>query len=211
MKKNILLLLVVTLIISCGRNKGEQMLYDYQQKNVKSFNLDLADLDFEIQHVKKVTDIIARDSIKHIKKELAGYWEKNPKQSLVDTLSFKYVKEVINKAITQKEQYSKWHQEALLAAIKYDNHSAELKLKRKKDNVMDEISSYKKTLSEVEKLEIYYNKLTENPDSILMTKYRAKYSFKNPIMNNAKQTFNKIFYTNAAQNKFVSSEDFKKD
>lgn len=210
MKRNILLLLVATLMISCGKNKSEQMLYDYQQKNVKSLNFDLADLDFNIQHVEKVKDITATDSLKYIKKELAEYWKKNPKQSLVDTLSFKYVKDVLNESITQNDTLYKLYQKATLTAIRIDDYSYELESKRKRDKAMDDMFSYKKTLAEVEKLENYYNKLSENPDSILSTKYEANYSLKNPMLGNTKQTFDKKFYTNASQTKFIKEEAVEK-
>src|SRR5690554_7279391 len=101
MKKITLLLIGAILFISCENNKEEQMLYDYQQKNVKSMNFDLKDLDYKVQEIEKVADITAADSIKYLKQELAEYWTKNPEQSLVDTLSFQYVKNVLNKSITQ--------------------------------------------------------------------------------------------------------------
>jgi hypothetical protein len=210
MKKITLLLLVTTLMISCGKNKSEQMLYDYQQKNVKALNFDLADLDFKIQKVEKIADITAADSLKHLKKEFAEYWKKNPKQSLVDTLSFKYVKNVLNESIAQNDTLYKLYQKSVLTAIRIDDYSYELESKRKRDKAMDDMFSYKKTLAEVETLEDYYNRLSENPDSILSTKYKANYSLKNPMLGNTKQTFDKIFYTNASQTEFIKEEDVNK-
>ena len=207
MKKITLLLLTATLIVSCGKNKGEQMLYDYQQNNVKALNFDLADLDFEIKKVEKINDITASDSLKLLKKEFAEYWKKDAEQSLVDTLSFKYVKSVLNETITRKDTLYKLYQEAVLTAIQIDNYSYELESKRKRDKAMDEMFSYKKTLLEVETLEKYYNKLSEKPDSILSSKYKANYSLKNPMLGNTKQTFEKIFYTNASQTEFIKEED----
>lgn len=206
MKKITLLLLGATFMVSCGKNKSEQMLYDYQQKNAKALNFDLNDLDFKIKKVEKVADITASDSIKYLKQEFAEYWTKNPEQSLIDTLSFKYVKNVLNETITQKDTLYKLYQEAVLTAIRIDDFSYELESKRKRDNAMDEMLSYKKILSEVETLENYYNKLSEKPDSILSSKYRAIYSQNNPMLGNAKQTFDKIFYTNSAQTEFVKEE-----
>ncbi len=207
MKKITLLLLIATLIVSCGKNKGEQMLYDYQQNNVKALNFDLADLDFEIKKVEKVNDIKASDSLKLLKKEFADYWKKGAEQSLVDTLSFKYVKSVLNEAITQKDTLYKLYQEGVLTAIRIDDFSYKLESKRKRDKAMDEMFSYKKTLLEVETLEKYYNKLSEKPDSILSSKYKANYSLKNPMLGNTKQTFEKTFYTNASQTEFTKEED----
>jgi hypothetical protein len=207
MKKYILLLLVATLIVSCGKNKREQMLYDYQQQNVKSLNFDLADLDFKIQKIEKVSDIKVADSLKHLKKEFSEYWEKDAEQSLVDTLSFTYVKSVLNEAIAHQDTLYKLYQESVLTAIRLDDYSYRLESKRKRDKAIDEMTSYRKTLGKVESIEKYYNKLSEKPDSILSSKYKAKYSLNNPIMGNAKQTFDKIFYTNASQTEFIKEEN----
>lgn len=206
MKKITLLLIGVTFMVSCGNNKEEQMLYDYQQKNVKALNFDLKDLEYNVQEIEKVTDITAADSIKHLKQELSEFWTKNPEQSLVDTLSFQYVKKVLNESITQQDTLYKLYQESVLTAIRIDDYSYELESKRKRDDAMDEMFSYKKTLSEVESLEKYYNKLSEKPDSILSSKYKAIYSLKNPMLGNTKQTFDKIFYTNSEQTVFVKEE-----
>jgi len=211
MKRITLLLIMTALFVSCGKNKGEQMLYDYQQNNVKALNFDLADLDFEIKSVEKVKDITAKDSLGELKKEFAQYWEKDAEQSLVDTLSFKYVKSVLNETITQKDTLYKLYQEAVLTAIRIDDFSYELDSKRKRDDAMDEMFSYKKTLSEVETIEKYYNKLAQKPDSILSTKYKANYSLKNPMLGNTKQTFEKIFYTNSLQTEFIKEEETSKE
>jgi hypothetical protein len=211
MKRITLLLIMTALFVSCGKNKGEQMLYDYQQNNVKALNFDLSDLDFEIKSVEKVKDITAKDSLGELKKEFAQYWKKEAEQSLVDTLSFKYVKSVLNQTITQKDTLYKLYQEAVLTAIRIDDFSYELESKRKRDDAMDEMFSYKKTLGEVETIEKYYNKLAEKPDSILSTKYKANYSLKNPMLGNTKQTFEKFFYTNSLQTEFIKEEKISKE
>lgn len=206
MKKITLLLIGATFIVSCGNNKEEQMLYDYQQKNVKSLNFDLKDLDYNVQEIEKVVDITAADSIKHLKQELAEYWTKNAEQSLVDTLSFKYVKNVLNESITQQDTLQKLYQSAVLTAIKIDDYSYELESKRKRDKAIDDMFDYKETLSNVEKLEGRYNELSKQPETILSTKYKAVYSLKNPMLGNTKQTFDKFFYTNKAQTEFIKEE-----
>jgi hypothetical protein len=208
--KNITLLLIgATLIVSCGNNKEEQMLYDYQQKNVKTLNFDLKDLDFEIQNIEKISDITAADSIKLLKQELAEYWTKNPEQTLIDTLSFSYVKNVLNESIIQQDTLYKLYQESVLTAIRINDFSYELDSKRKRDKAMDDMLSYKKTLSEVESLEKYFNKLSEKPDLILSSKYKANYSLINPMIGSTKQTFEKEFYTNSTQTEFVKEETSK--
>lgn len=206
MKKITLLLIGATFIVSCGNNKEEQMLYNYQQKNVKALNFDLKDLDYNVQEIEKVVDITSADTIKHLKQELAGYWTKNPEQTLVDTLSFQYVKNVLNESITEQDTLQQLYQSAVLTAIKIDDYSYELESKRKRDKAIDDMFDYKETLSNVEKLEERYIELSKQPETILSTKYKAVYSLKNPMLGNTKQTFNKFFYTNKAQTEFVKEE-----
>lgn len=206
MKKIVVLLLGAAFLVSCGRNKEEQMLYDYQQENVKAMNFNLDDLEFDIENIEKVADITAADSAKEVKHEFAVYWKNNPDPKLVDTLRFEYVKQVLNEAMKQQDTLQKLYQEAVLTAIRIDDYSYELESKQKRDKAMDEYYSYKKTLITIEGLEKRYTALTKKPDSVLSVKYAATYSLKNPMLGNTKQTFNKVFYTNAAQTKFVKEE-----
>jgi len=169
MKKITLLLLIATLIVSCGKNKGEQMLYDYQQNNVKALNFDLADLDYEVQKIEKITDITSSDSLKIIEEMLSPAWEQL-EHSLSDTEKF------------EKLRYA------------YIGIGAD-----------------KETISELERIGHYYTKISKYPDSLLTTKYRAIYSIKNPMLNNTKQTFDKFYYTNPTQTKFIKEEEIEKE
>ncbi len=212
MKKYILLLIVTILLFnSCGRKKSEQMLYDYQQKNLKTLNFDLEDLNFKIHKIEKIKNILAADSLKIIKKELAEYWKKNPEQSLIDTLSFKYVKKIINNSIKQNDTLAKLYQKSLLTAIKLGDYSFKVESKTKRDEVIDELYKNKKLLIKVEELEKYYNKLSVKPDSVISSKYLAKYSMKNPLLGNVKQTFEKFFYSDPVQTKFIKEELVNED
>ena len=206
MKKFSLLLIGAIIMVSCGKNKGEQMLYDYQQKNVSALNFDLKDLDFKIQKVERLGDITASDSMKLVKSEFAEHWTNNLEQSIIDTLSFEYVKNVLNTSIAQKDTLQNLYQEAVLLAIKIDDYSYELESKRKRDIAINEKYSYKELLSKIENLETRYNELSKNPETLLSTKYKASYSLKNPMLSNVKQTFNKVFYTNIDQTEFIKEE-----
>jgi len=206
MKKITLLLIGAILFISCGNSKEEQMLYDYQQRNVKSMNFDLKDLDYKVQEIKKVSDITAADSIKHLKHDLALYWTKNPDQALVDTLTFGYIKNVLEQGMAQQDTLRKLYQQAVLTAIRIGDYSYELESKRKRDKAIDDLHDYKEALSSIEELEGRYNELSKQPDAILSTKYRAIYSLNNPLLGNTKQTFDKFFYTNKEQTEFVDEE-----
>jgi len=183
------------------------MLYDYQQKNVRALNFDLKDLDFKIIKVEKLADITSADSMKIIKREFAEYWTKSPEQSLVDTLSFDYVKDVLNYSISRQDTLSKLYQESVLTAIRIGSYSYELESQRKRDKAIEEKFSLKETLAEIEDLELYHNSLAVNPDSVLSIKYAATYSMNNPMLGNVKQTFDKIYYTNGEHTEFVIEED----
>lgn len=63
-----------------------------------------------------------------------------------------------------------------------------------------------KKLLKVESLEKYYNALANNPDLVLSVKYRATYSLNNPRLDNKNQTYDKVFYTNKDQTKFIKEE-----
>lgn len=204
--KNFILFLITCALISCGKNKEEKMLYDYQQKNVKSLNFDLKDLDFKIQKINKVADIRAADSAKYFKRQFAEYWEKNPDSTLIDTLSFKFVKNLLDGRIVQQDTLAKLYQQGVLVAIKVGNYSYELESKRKRDKAIDEKHSLKETLSKIEEIEQKHNEFAKKPDSIISAKYRANYTMKNPLMSDIKQTFDKYFYTDGAQSKLIKEE-----
>jgi hypothetical protein len=71
MKKITLLLALSILLISCGKSKEEQMIYDFQNNiSLKKISVDLKDTDFKIISIEKVKNIIANDSLKIKKKYL---------------------------------------------------------------------------------------------------------------------------------------------
>ncbi|MFC5046340.1 hypothetical protein ACFSTE_04005 [Aquimarina hainanensis] len=206
MKQIASLLIGVFFVVSCGKNKEEQMLYNYQQENAKALNFNLDDLNFEIKKIEKVADITASDTIKELKKELAGIWTKKPKQSLIDTISFSYLKDVLNDAINKQDTLYKAYQESVMTAIRIGDVAYKYESKRKRDNALDEKLSYQKTLSKVNSLEKYHRQLSKKPDSVLSSKYVASYTQNNPMLGNAKQTFDKVFYTDSKQTRFIKSE-----
>lgn len=182
------------------------MLYEYQQKNVGVLNFDLKDLEFKILTVERVDEVKAADSARYFKKEFAKYWQKNPDETLIDTLSFGYVKNILDKSIEQQDTLIKLYQEGVLVGIKVRDYSYEYESERKRDKAMDEKYSLKETLSEIKMLEYQYNKHASNPDSVLSTKYRARYSMLNPLISDIRQTFDAYFYTDNTQSKFVKEE-----
>lgn len=183
------------------------MLYDYQQKNARSLNFDIKDLDFKVLNIEKVKDVKAADSATYFKEQFAKYWQKNPDETLIDTLSFSYVKNILDESIAYKDTLIDLYNERVLNAIRRGDYYQELESERKYDQEMEEKQSLTKTLSEISILEYKYNNLSKNPDSILSTKYRASYSMKNPLLSDIKQTFDAYFYTDNAQERFIKKED----
>lgn len=209
--RKLLLLLITCTLISCGKSKEELMLYDYQQKNARSLNFDLKDLDFKILNIERIKDIKAADSAKYFKEQFAKYWQKNPDETLIDTLSFSYVKNILEESIAYKDTLIDLYNESVLNAIRRGDYYQELESERKYDQEVEEKQSLTKTLSEISILEYKYNNLSKNPDSILSTKYRASYSMKNPLLSDIKQTFDEYYYTDNAQERFIKKEDLDKE
>lgn len=191
--KNILFLLLIVLTVSCGKSKQEQMLYDYQSKGVKDlFNTNLEELDFKINSVEKIGEIKASDSIKIYKDKLVTLWfGRASVQNEKDTLKYEYV-------ITELDTLINAYQGLILSHIKSNQAYLNYDLKEKRNNSIKEkvyVESWKSQSD-------FYNK---KPDSILSTKYKANYSITNPVLK-LKQSFDKIYYTDAGQTKFIHEE-----
>jgi hypothetical protein len=206
MNKPILLSLITLFLISCGKSPAEQMLYDYQQKNVGALNFDLNDLDFQIIKIEKVGEVTASDSMAVLKKELAELWKDNPEQSLIDTLSFVYAMEALSGLVNNYERLFELSQEMVLLAIRLDDYADKFEYTRQRDSAIVQMVQYQSELRKISRLEEYYNRLVINPDSVLSVKYRANYALRNPILGNARQVFNKVFYTNQSQTEFIKEE-----
>lgn len=189
MKKLILLSLLVTLI-SCGKSKEEQMMFDYSKESMmSSISIDIEDLDYNIESISKTKDITVSDSLDYLKNELAKMWfPSSYSENDKDTLTFDYV---IATCDTLKNTY----QRILLMS---DYNSYEYETKRDK-YIRDQI--------EAESLKWRYDMYkSADQNDILCSVYKGTYSIKNPMLNNAKQSISKLFYTNNAGDKFVSSE-----
>jgi hypothetical protein len=210
--RNTVSVLTIGLILTaCGKNKAEQMLYDYQAENAKAMNFALEDLDFDIKTIEKVGVVVAADSAGYYKQQLAEYWtgDSAKAEAIADTLSFEYVESALKAAIAQKDTLSKSYQELVLLVVGTGRYSAERKYENLRDEALAEWLRFSKELIRVKKIEKSHDSLAQNPDSVLSSKYEATYSSINPLLNNAKQTYNKVFYTNAEQTKFVIAESLQ--
>ncbi len=210
--KKVIYLAVIALsftFVSCGYNKEEKMLHDYVQKGMmKTFNVEISELDFKINNIKKIGVVKASDSMNILKVELATLWKSNPSQELIDTLSFKFVKNVLSKSIKVQDTLYKGYHDLVLLSIKSDNYIDKYKYKQKREKAMKNKLESERGLLKVENIEKKYKIYSKKPDSILQTKYEGVYSIVNPVLK-VKQTFDKTFYTNAKGSTFVSSEDKK--
>jgi len=195
MRRLLLILGLPFVLISCGKSDGEEMLYKYQEDNVKSgLNMELSDLDFKIIKVKEVGNITAHDSAVIYRKKLVKLWfgEDATKQES-DTLTYDFV-------IRRLDSMRSQAQSIILSNIALDKEYENYEWKETRDNATSaylDASSWK----------IMDDSYRKKPDSILSVKYEANYSMNNPMLNNNKQTFDKYYYSNTEKTMFIKEED----
>ncbi|PKB15204.1 hypothetical protein [Flavobacterium sp. 5] len=193
MKKISTLLICSLITISCSKNKEEEMLHEYQKEKVTKINFNIDDLDFDIKSLTKLNDIKAKDSMTYFKNKLTDYYK--VANSEKDTLSFNYV-------ITELDNLANSYQELILLRAKAGKSYLNYEDKENRNKAIKE-KVY------VESWKDQYEKYEKQPELVLSTKYKANYTILNPMLNNAKQTFEKYFYTNSNQTKFIIEEDIK--
>jgi len=191
--KRILVLLVIILTISCGKNKESQMLYDYHSKTIKQmYSTNLEELDFEVNSIEKIGEVKISDSIKILKDKLVGLWlGDDATKEEKDTISFDYV-------IKELNNLTNTYQQIILTNIKLDEDYKNYEYEQKRDkNILTSVYA--------EDLKRKYDLFSKKRDSMLSVKYKASYSLTNPLLR-IKQTHNNIYYTNADQTKFINDE-----
>lgn len=194
MKKTLLIVGMAIAAASCGKSKGEQLLYDYQKASVKSnLNMDLEDLAFEIKEVKEVEQITAADSAAFYKKKLGVLWigEDAPTEE-VDTLSYGYVIRELDTLVNR-------YQQLILLNIQLDQEYKNYELKRERDQMIE-------ARADAMVWQMFNDSYQKKPDSILSFKYQGTYSMNNPLLNNNKQTFDKYFFSDPENEKFIAEE-----
>lgn len=194
MKKVLLVVGLAAVVVSCTKAKGEELLYNYQKESVKAgLNMDLEDLEFEIIEVKEAGTVTARDSAQMYKEKLIKFWfgEDIVKEE-ADTLSYTFV-------VSQMDTMQKNIQRIIELNIEmdqsYENYEYKRKAEEAKENQLEVLSWME-----------HDQKYSKNLDSVLSYKYLATYSINNPMLNNNKQTFDKYFYSNPEQTKFIKEE-----
>lgn len=189
----ITLLLGILLIASCGKSKEEKMLYDYQKEKIRSINFNIDDLDFNIKSLDKLNDIKAKDSMAFFQNKLVEYYKTTDKEK--EAISFEYV-------ISQLDTLINSYQELILLRAKAGKSYLNYEDKENRNKFIKE-KVY------VENWKEQYDKYKKNPEVVLSSKYKANYTILNPVMNNAKQTFEKFFFTNSSQTQFIGEENIK--
>nr|WP_314561861.1 hypothetical protein [uncultured Capnocytophaga sp.] len=205
MKKIILTSVITTLIISCGYNHQEQMLYDYVNNGTqKVINTEAKNIGFKVKEIKKIKEITSNDSLSILEDRLS-----NVKKELLPK-----VKESLVTAHHLKETT----ENNLKEAMKFSSQEA-------KDFVVQlqaTLEDTDKKIEEYQKLEKAYNsdfagteyqeaykKVQEYKtmnNAKLSEVYKASYTIKNPILGNLEQTVTKTYYTNREGTKFISAK-----
>lgn len=185
MKKVLLLLL----IISCGRNNEEQMFYDFMDDlSIKNVNMSLKDLDFEIISLNKVGKLIASDSIDILENELSD------------------LKKTLDEDKVYIEEHLKKKEDTELENSKTNNLELQNLYKKMLDLVQEQIDikseySEKRQLS-FDKTSARLTELKANPNQVISTKYEITYSMHMPDTD-IRNTFKGFAYTNSDNSKFI--------
>jgi hypothetical protein len=207
MRSKLKYVFLLTFLTSCGgETEPERMLREYQQKGARAMNFELDDLGFEIVSVEKYRDITASDSMGILKQRLAELWSSNHSQELADTITFEFVRASLDTVIEAWTQIKERNDKLMMAAMNAGS-SVYYDAKDSWREALDEQVKWQKELVKVAILEKAFIPLAEKPDSVLSVAYRANYRIKNPLLGNAVQTFNKLFYTDATGTAFVKEED----
>lgn len=175
--KNIILIIVLFVIVSCTPSKVEKLISDYEQ----TIGGTKTELSFKIQELKEVGKITGKDSAMFYQAKV---------DSLVMQLSGKDLKsfESINQTIdTLIYSYTR------ICKMNYTEFYG------KKLNYWTEIKSNLQ-INNLESLKYEILK-----DSVLAVKFDCTYTIKNPFLNNVKQTIEKTYYISTDLNKIIST------
>ncbi len=196
MKKFILTSVIATLLVSCGYNQQEQMLYDYINNGIKrTLKTEAKNVGFKIKEMKKIKEITANDSMQVQKEKLydifydGGVTYNKDK----DTLSFDFV-------ISSNNKISEAYQKMILSNIESGDSYLNYDLKNKRNKAIEK-SVY------AEGAKKRYEKYKAMNNAKLSDVYQATYTIKNPLLNNVEQTITKNYYTNKEGTKIITSTD----
>lgn len=195
--KNVILLFIVLFLASCTKPKEEQMLYEYIDNNMKKLvNVSANDANYKLISINETGTITGKDSMDYYKGLfLQSFYSKDsPNASnLNDTLSFSYVKQRVQSIID--------------TANKIILYNIELDQEYKNYEQEEERDKYNEYMKNLIYWELSFDQYSKLKDSVLSHKYDVSYSIKNPMMNNTKQTFEKVVYSDRANTKIINESE----
>lgn len=199
MKKTITIFTIAILLISCGKSKEEQMMYDFNKENyLKSLDMNIDNSDFKIISIEKVKDITTKDSLDI----LQPYFEAKQKEKLSqldETLRlYKQSLETSKKGL-ETAKYPEY-KELYAKRVSRDENDI-----RKTDSI---ITIYKNDCKGtfLEKTYADIQNYKSNPNTVLTTQYKGTYEIKAPA---GIMTYTYNYYTNREGTEFVESEKIK--
>ncbi|MDA8956158.1 hypothetical protein N9H19_00875 [Flavobacteriales bacterium] len=193
--KNLFLLLFAVVLYSCGYNREEQMLYDFEnQVNLDLFSADLKEFNFEIISTSMEEIITCEDSANYF---LEIFVDANKIEN-VEVVNKNYVDSLLN-------EYD-------LIIAKGDEYIALFDVLNVKPKEYNEVVNNNKYLKKIKKSTIYFKENYFNYKSRgeekLSTRYNCKFKVDNPFLK-ISQTHNKNYYTNSIGNKFIFSTNIE--
>lgn len=210
MKKQLLIILSASFLISCN-NKEKNMLKEYQQENASALNINIDDLDFKVESIKKIKDITSSDSSKIVKQELVKLWGSEFIDKTKDSITFEYVIKELEKSVDKSQKLYDTSHELVLSSISEGDYIGEYNSKDTRDKASDVLLEFRVLLGQANELNKIYTEYKNDKDKVLSVKYEATYSMKNPMLGNVKQTFHKYFYSDRNNEKFLFDENIEKD
>jgi len=196
--------------LSCGFNKEEQLLYDFKKANLKANHFLIDELDFSIEEMVRVEDVTGLDSMKFYKNVFFGITTENTSFVPNAELTFEEVKDYLNKIILLSDTLKQQYQKSVIDAMVSNCYSCELEAKRKRNKAIDQGIDSKIAVRKIEKAEISHNKFAENTSMIYALKYKATYSYNNPMLLGARQTFTSYFIVDSGSTMILKEESAAK-
>lgn len=204
--KYLSIVLLSSILISCGYSEKEQMFFDFKKKELQSQHFLIDELDFKIDSLFKIRDITSKDSMDFYVNELVDLMSSNKSVAPNPKISFPSVKEFLSNYIIEKDTLEKIYQEAVLAAIRIDDYSWEISSKSKRDQAIEDRYEAKDLMKKVESLESKYNLFAEDSASVVGSIYRVVYQYNDPIYLGARRIFKSNLITNVQENVIVHEE-----
>lgn len=206
MKKFILTSVIATLLISCGYNRQEQMLYDYVNDGTqKVINAEAKNLGFKVKEIKKIKEITSNDSLSILENRLSDVKKELLPEIKESLVTARHLKETTENNLKEAMKFSTQEAKDFVVQLQATLEDTDKKIEeyQKLEKAYD--SDFAGTEYEEAYKRIQEYKTLNNAK--LSDVYKASYTIKNPILGNIEQTVTKIYYTNREGTKFISAKD----